>query len=88
MDGIVSQVTDKPETTGAVSSFSPISQSVIRFTGNPSYFMLKGKEINVVETRNLARAQVLECINLIYYYTAESANEKMKRNPCPNWLTD
>ena len=50
-DGIVSHLTDKPEATGAVSSFYPISQSVIRFTGNSSYFKSKGKERSVVETR-------------------------------------
>ena len=27
-------------------------------------------------------------LTFFYYYTAESANRKMKRNPCPNWLTD
>ena len=27
-------------------------------------------------------------LTFFYYYTAESASRKMKRNPCPNWLTD
>ena len=52
MDGrIASHLTDKPEATGAVCSFYRISQSVIRFTGNSSYFTSKEREINVVETR-------------------------------------
>ena len=52
MDAIVSNLTDKPEATGAVRSCCySNSQSAILFTGNSSYFKLKEEEINVVETR-------------------------------------